>query len=275
MKKDHHTMLRGASIALVLTGLIGVHGAVNTSLAQSEQKLPASQSHASQSHASQSHEGVAGEPLSAPSVALFLPERELSPKEMSLLQKGSVLVDVKRSEFQGEKTTLISAAIDIAAPADIVWRVMVSCDEALEIVPHIQSCDVIDGNIDGLGEVAMATQTQTMPIYWDVRRHIIKYSMLFPKTVNEFRSVYTPNKEIVFEKSGGDLKVLQGRWRLQPVDGGKATRVVYGAQLAIGQPVPGFILRRITNGDTKDILRNLRDLSVKRTLAERNTRDRG
>jgi len=181
-------------------------------------------------------------------------------KDDRRLVDGDVVVSVDKGVSDGVDTTLIEAAIDIGAPPDTVWRVMTGCEEALTIVPHIQSCEIISA----------PTQSSPSATYSDTRRHIVQYSMFFPKTVNEFRSVYAPNRTIQFEKSGGDLKVLRGLWHLEPQSGGMSTRVIYRAELAIGQPVPGFLLRRITNGDTKEILGNLRDLSEARKLARKN-----
>ncbi|MEO0674558.1 MAG: SRPBCC family protein [Pseudomonadota bacterium] len=188
------------------------------------------------------------------------PTASLSPREAraqaQALAAGEPFVTLDRGRIAGIKTTEITASIDIAAPPATVWAVMTDCDAALAIVPHLQSCTVLEKGSFMAGAQAPDRMS-------DVRRHVVRYSRLLPLTVNEFRSDYQRDLSITFEKSGGDLKVLVGSWRLEPRDDGKATRVHYQASLAIGQPVPVFLLKRITHGDTKKILRNLRDLSTR------------
>ncbi|MEO0850302.1 MAG: SRPBCC family protein [Pseudomonadota bacterium] len=186
----------------------------------------------------------------------------LTDENEEKLADGEVVVNLSTGEAGSIKTTKISAAIDIPAAPATIWAAMTDCDAALDIVPHLSSCTILDR-----GTFSEPTHnTAPAKSMWDVRRHVVRYSRLFPKTINEFRSTYDRPRAISFEKSGGDLKVLSGQWVLAPQKGTPGdtpvTRVYYQAELAIGQPVPRFILKRVTHGDTKTILRNLRMLSV-------------
>jgi uncharacterized protein YndB with AHSA1/START domain len=141
----------------------------------------------------------------------------------------------------------VTAAIDISAPPQIVYAVMLDCALALKIVSGLESCRVTERSADGT---------------WDVREHIISISVLLPRIRNVFRSDYQRNRSIRFRRVDGDLKLSDGEWRLQPLAGGTATRVTYRSHVALSAPVPGPLVRAAIRYDIPGMLLALRRESL-------------
>ena len=141
----------------------------------------------------------------------------------------------------------VTASIDILASPKTVYTVMVDCSRTLRIVKGLESCRVIEKSADGK---------------WDIREHIISISVLLPRVRNVFRSDYDQNSQIRFHRVDGDLRVSEGKWRLQPIAGGTATRVLYQSRVALFAPVPGFLVREAIRQDIPNVLNALRHESL-------------
>lgn len=165
-----------------------------------------------------------------------------------------VFIELSKTRLENQKVNKIVSAIDISASPQKIWTLMTDCTAALTIVPHLESCTVISSQP---GAKPYGEETPD----WDIRRHVVKYGALLPKTVSEFRTEYTPYSMMKFHKVGGDLKSLNGQWTLTPNEDGTTTRLTYQAYVALKQPVPGFLVRRAVKSDTIKILTTLKQLS--------------
>ncbi len=172
--------------------------------------------------------------------------RPLSDHDIEVLKGRELIVEVSRDEGEGAAAASVFAAIDIAAPRSVIWALMVDCEKAHLFVADLHSCEVVEAGGDGA---------------WDVRKHVIRYSRFLPQTENVFRSDYAPYSEIRFQKAGGDLKIMEGVWRLSEIDHGAGSRLTYESRLALGKPVPRPLIRRAVRGDVPKILLSLRDAS--------------
>jgi uncharacterized membrane protein len=142
----------------------------------------------------------------------------------------------------GGAAGLIRGAIDIAAPPEAVWAVILDCDRAPRMVARLKSCRVLERDPAGR---------------WDVREHISKPA-LFPSVRSVFRSEYEPHSLIRFQRAGGDLKALTGEWRLTPLDDGARTRVTYENRASTPFRAPGAIIRMTARADVEAALVALR-----------------
>ncbi len=134
--------------------------------------------------------------------------------------------------------TLIRAGVDIAAPPEVVWRVIHDCAYASRLMEKLRSCKVLEKG-DG----------------WDVREHVIKPNILPPvRTV--VRSEYDPPRGVRFRQVGGDVKGQQGRWRLEAIPGG--TRATYENRIVLGLPVVEPLFRAAIRAEGPRGLVNLR-----------------
>jgi Polyketide cyclase / dehydrase and lipid transport len=142
---------------------------------------------------------------------------------------------------------LIHAAIDIPAPPKTVWAVMTDCRLASKLVTSVTSCRILQADPQAR---------------WDVREQVTRGGVFFPAIHNVFRSDYQPYSLIRFHRLSGDLRVEEGEWRLEPLDGGAATRVIYVNRVALDIVAPAFLVRAGIKRDTPKVLLNLRRESV-------------
>jgi uncharacterized protein YndB with AHSA1/START domain len=166
---------------------------------------------------------------------------ELSPKAEAALARGEAHADV--SADPDGISGRVRAVIDIAAPPEHVWKVMTDCATARKLMTNLTSCRVLSGDQRN---------------GWDVREHLTRRNLVFPGMRIVFRSDYEPHRRIRFKLVEGDLKIQQGEWRLQPLAGGKGTRVFYDNRLAVDWPVPKAMMREALRKDTPKVLGNLR-----------------
>lgn len=132
----------------------------------------------------------------------------------------------------GGSSGLIRGVVEIDASPEAVWKVLIDCGLAPRMVRSLKSCRVVERDPGGR---------------WDVREHISRTGLL-PSVRSVFRSDYDPPRRIRFYRVGGELKLLEGEWRLVPLDGGARTRVLYenraSAPFAIPSPIARMALRK-------------------------------
>lgn len=158
------------------------------------------------------------------------------------LREGGVLLEVTGDD-SGEADGRIQAVIDIPAPPHAVFATMTDCKRALKFVAQLTLCRVLETASDGRS---------------DVREHHSRWLAILPEMISVFRSDYTPDREIRFRGVGGDLKFLEGKWLLQPMQNGQTTRLFYDARVGAGLPIPGFIIRAALEADVPELLKALR-----------------
>jgi len=167
---------------------------------------------------------------------------ELSARAWAALDRGKPFVEVT-SEGDGA-SGLIRGAIDIAAPAEVVFKVIADCDLAPRMVASLKSCKVLERDPAGR---------------WDVREEISKMTFV-PSVRNVFRSDYEPPSRVSFHRTGGDLKVFAGEWRIEPRPGG--VRVFYENRVSTPFRVPGYLARMALRMQVPQALEALRRESL-------------
>lgn len=166
---------------------------------------------------------------------------DLTPKAQAALDRGEAHAEV--TPDPDGVSGRVRAVIDIAAPPEKVWAMMTDCATAGRMITNLASCRIVSGD-----------QRKG----WDVREHVTRRTLIFPGMRIVFRSDYEPVSRIRFHLVEGDLKVEQGEWRLQPLNGGRGTRVFYDNRLAVDWPVPKAMMREALRKDTPKVLMNLR-----------------
>lgn len=151
---------------------------------------------------------------------------------------------------------LIRAAVDIEAPPATVWAVMTDCKLAGRFIADLASCTVLKGD-----------QRQG----WDVRDQFSKGNMFLPDIHNVVRSEYLPYSSIRFKRAGGDLQIEDGEWRLEALDGGAHTRVIYINRVKANILLPAMVVRAGLRGSTPKVLMNLKRESQAAAAASRNS----
>ena len=154
-------------------------------------------------------------------------------------QHGDLEVEV--SLDAAEQSGSATASVRIHARRDVVWRLITSCAEALQLVPGLVACEVMETAPDGS---------------WQRIRHVIDYSWYIPKLTYDFRASYEAPSRVSIERISGDLRTLRGSWVLQ--SDGDYTIAHYALDLAPGFWVPHWIVRSALRRDLPKMLRALR-----------------
>jgi len=155
-------------------------------------------------------------------------EMPLNDKQIKRLKNGKPVVSVKKHYTQNGKTAKVFSMIIIDAHPEQIWSVLTDCQRAPEYVPGLKSCEILERSVDG---------------NWEIRRHI-NNSKLLPKMVSEFRNDFAYPHSISFVRTGGDLSINQGEWRLSPIEGTTKTLVTYNCTLAAKTVIPDSMIRK-------------------------------
>lgn len=159
----------------------------------------------------------------------------VSPSAEKTLAAGKPWVVVSPA---GEAAA-IHGAIDINASPQRVWAVLVDCGQAKKVISNLTVCRVVEKGAN-----------------WDVREQISQGNMFVPTIRSLVRADYTPYTRITFRKAGGDLKQMQGEWRLEAR--GNGTRVIYENRVAADIKLPAEVVRAGMKTDCGKVLVNLR-----------------
>ena len=146
---------------------------------------------------------------------------------------------------QGDDTdvTIVetSATIRVHARRETVWALLTSCATALELVPGLKECQVLDTAPDGS---------------WQLVRQVIDYSWYVPKLSYVLRDTYDYPGHILIERESGDLRTLKAEWYLESE--GEFTLLHYSFEVAPGFWVPRWLVRIALKHDLPKMLRTLR-----------------
>ena len=167
---------------------------------------------------------------------------EVTPQDETVLQNQEALTHVWRDKSRRDGALDVFGAIDIQAPPSVIWNIMTDCTRGHEIVMGMRSCDVLE----------------TLPNKAsDIRQQVFDMGPFLPNAKTQFKSDYVPYKTITIRRVGGDLKIQDAIWSIEPQDNG-LTRVSYRATILLKFPVPGALIKNATRKDTPQIMRNLR-----------------
>jgi carbon monoxide dehydrogenase subunit G len=171
--------------------------------------------------------------------------QEPSPDWLHRIESGDVALEAHTdSSGRGGQ---VRAMIDIAAPPHVVWSTILDCERAARMTPSVKSCTVLSRDASGRVEV---------------REHVVKWSFLLPALHSTSRLTLEPYRRIAFRCEAGDIKDCEGQWLLEPVDGGRATRVTYENRATAPFGLPNGMTTMAMRRDVPAALRALRRESV-------------
>ncbi|HWJ34955.1 MAG TPA: SRPBCC family protein [Steroidobacteraceae bacterium] len=134
-----------------------------------------------------------------------------------------------------------NATVRIHAPREVVWSLITDCADALELVPGLVSCDVLETAPDNS---------------WQRIRQVLDYSWYVRKLTYQIRATYDKPVSVSIERVSGDLRTLNVFWNLK--SDGDYTVAHYRVDLAPGFWVPQWLVRVALRRDLPKMLRALR-----------------
>jgi len=172
----------------------------------------------------------------------------LTPDQVNAIRSGKVIIGSK--PVDGLPKGNVWAAVWIPGPGEPIWEVMLDCDRAPKFVPDLKSCEVISTGRNS-----------------DIRRHRVDPNFLLPEFEYEFRTDYVPMNEIHFKRISGDLRDMEGIWKLEVDPESEGIIVHYSVFLDPGFFVPNWMVRNIMKGCLSDVLTSLREQVLSRSVA--------
>lgn len=181
---------------------------------------------------------------SATQLAVAAPDWALDATQRAALQRGEVVVVANESADSSEarRAAVVRAAVRINAPAARVFSEMTDCKAALQYVPKMKRCVVLETSADGRSQVV---------------EHEVDYGWFMPSVSYVFRADYVPNRSIDFRHLRGDFRENSGRWELTS-DGAEATILTYRVRMVPAFRVPQWLVRASLKRELPELLRVLR-----------------
>ena len=161
------------------------------------------------------------------------------------VEAGGVALEVHAEP--GGRGGQVRAMIDIAAPPQAVWAAILDCERAARMTPSVKRCTVLER--DATGRI-------------ELREHVVKWGFLLPALHSVSRLTLEPFRRIGFRCEGGDIKDCEGQWLLEPLGGGRATRVTYENRATAPFGLPDGLATMAMRRDVPAALRALRRESV-------------
>jgi len=150
-------------------------------------------------------------------------------------------VDIAVTLDAGDQSGSASASVKIHAGREVVWSLITSCAEAVQLVPGLMVCEVMETAPDRS---------------WQRIRHVMNYSWYAPKLTYEIRAFYDEPSRVSIERTSGDLALLRCSWDLR--SDGDDTVAHYSVHLVPGFWVPHWMERAALRRDLPKMLRALR-----------------
>jgi len=137
---------------------------------------------------------------------------------------------------------LVRGQVDIDATPEAVWKILIDCAQVPHLMVGVKFCHVLQRDPGGK---------------WDLREQVTNASLL-PGVRTVIRSDYDEPRSVRFHRTDGDFKILEGEWRLEPLDGGVRTRVYYESRMDAPFAAPNALVRMVLRADMPKTLSNLR-----------------
>src|SRR4051812_36880211 len=113
----------------------------------------------------------------------------LTPAETARVAARQIVIRPSLDAAQRRGT--VRAAVQIEAPADLVYRMLISCADALAYVPHLRSCRVRERGPDDS---------------WLVVEHEIDFGWYAPRLKWVMRAELTQDRKSTFHQVSGDFR---------------------------------------------------------------------
>jgi ribosome-associated toxin RatA of RatAB toxin-antitoxin module len=172
---------------------------------------------------------------------------DLTAQELAAVERGEIVLraDTPRNGggAQNDVRNEVRAAVRVAASPAILFRIMTDCAEALNFVPHLQHCAVLESSPDRS---------------WQLIEQRLDYGWYAPALDYVIRAEYVADRTVSMRQVRGDFLVNEGRWELEPLADGIHTLLTYQIRAVPPSYVPTWLQRRSLVRELPTMLRILR-----------------
>jgi hypothetical protein len=148
---------------------------------------------------------------------------------------------------------VVHGEVEIAAPAAVVWALMADPVAAPKLVANMRVSRTLEHDPAGR---------------FDIREQISNGGGLVPAVRTVVRMDYAPPDRIRFHRVDGDLKALDGEWRLMAL-GPAQTLLIYDSRLVPPFSAPGPFVRQALRSEMTRNLANVRNVAEARAAGQR------
>jgi ribosome-associated toxin RatA of RatAB toxin-antitoxin module len=166
---------------------------------------------------------------------------ELTPAEAQRVEKHEIVI--RAALDAGQRRGTVRAAMLVDAPPDIVFQSMTRCADALQYVPHLRVCRVLERAADQS---------------WELVEHEIDFGWYAPRLQYIFHADFVTDRSIAFRQVSGDFKANQGVWEFEPAADGKRTLLRYRVYMDPPGYVPNWLARSTFKRELPKMLADLR-----------------
>lgn len=146
------------------------------------------------------------------------------PAALAASQPDRVTISMPGNADAGNvETKTLSASVTIDAPPSFVWQTITNYSRLKNILPGYEKSDVLKS----------AGSVKTVDVAMKVSLFLPTYH--YQVSVRENRSGY----RLEMQRISGDFDALNATYRLQPLNGGKQTMMLYNLSLDPGFNLPG------------------------------------
>ncbi len=166
---------------------------------------------------------------------------DLSTEDMARLKDGKILLQTIHSEKPGAAARVIAL---FHSNANAVWDIIGYCKYEFIYMQGLKLCEMLEGDQ-----------------FHMKMRHRVRKSWYTPTLDFTFEANREPGGNGEAHLIGGDLKVLQGEWKLFPLKHDNSVIVVHEIRIQPKIPAPKWLVRRSLRKDLSGMLACIRGLA--------------
>lgn len=164
--------------------------------------------------------------------------KELSAGEVEALMEGHILVDALNNE---NGVPGLIAAFSVSAPRENIWKAFVDYDNFSNIFEGVKKLEVKSEDDQGA----------TVEFWIDAVLADLNYTL--------YRKYERPNYKLTWNRTQGDLEIIEGSWEIIDSPRPEKKIVVYSSFVKVGRLVPTKLVRWGAMRKAEDMCKKLRE----------------
>ena len=154
--------------------------------------------------------------------------------------KSSAGETVCEEQMHGQ--TYVVARVTVKAPPEKIFQILADYDHADKVFPQVRKCKLV---ADKGASKMVQHEIAPSGIPNNTYDYLLEVKESFPYTLE-------------WHRVSGDFKQVDGYWKLEPAEGGRATHVAYASYVDGGFFIPQMLIRRQCKIDMAGVLSTLK-----------------